>query len=151
MKIPNYFNKAGIGEIVSKPNFLVTENNLTSNTSNPNYKVSQRSTAGSYDAWKAMDGNNETFARTLYQQGTKDWWQIEFTTPVLLKGIKLYSDNESSYGVFLEASNDGVTWEVIDPIKFPDVTETERFYEFTTPYMFYRLISEVMYYYIQIY
>ena len=128
-----------------------TENNLTANNSNPNYTVSQRATNSSYYAWKAMDGNTTTYSKTQYASGQTDWWQIDFHKPVFLTGFTLNCNNESSFGTYLEASENGTTWTRIDSTKIPDNTTTTREYEFTTPYRYYRLISERTFYYIQFY
>lgn len=132
-------------------NAYKTENNLTSDTSNPNFVVSQRSTSGSNPAWKAMDGNLSTYSKTQYTQNVYDWWKIDFKMPVVLKGITLKCDNESSYGVYLEGSNDDSTWTRVDNNKFPDNQQTSREYSFSDGYRYYRLICEVPYYYIQFY
>lgn len=131
--------------------YLITSNNLTSNDSNSEYTVSQRSTSSGMEAWRAMDGDSSTYSRTQYQLGITDWWQIDFKMPVFLKGIVVHCDNEGSYGTYLEGSDDGSTWTQLDATKFPDNTTTERTYNFDTPYRYYRLINERAYYYIQFY
>jgi hypothetical protein len=128
-----------------------TENNLTSNTSNSDYEVSQRSTNGSYHAWYAMDGNTTSYSKTQYASGQYDWWMIDFKSPVLLKAVELKCNNEGSYGTYLEGSNDNSTWTRLDTTKFPDNTTTLREYSLTTAYRYYRLINERQYYYIQFY
>ena len=132
-------------------NYQETENNLTANDSNPNYTVSQRTTSSSYSAWKAMDGNTATYSKTQYASGQYDWWQIDFHKSVFLIGFTLNCNNESSYGTYLEASENGTTWIRIDSTKIPDNTTTTREYTFTTPYRYYRFISEKTNYYIQFY
>ena len=132
-------------------NNLTTENNLTANNSNQNYTVSQRSDSSANYAWKAMDGNESTYSRTQYASGVSDWWKIDFHMPVILKAFTLKCQNESSYGTYLEASNDDLNWIRIDSEKIPGSSTTSREYDIQTPYRYYRFISERTYYYIQFY
>jgi hypothetical protein len=98
-----------------------------------------------------MDGNLNTYSQTQYTQNVYDWWKIDFKTQTVLKGITLKCDNEGSYGVYLEGSNDDSEWTRVDNNKFPDNTQTSREYSFSDGYRYYRLICEIPYYYIQFY
>lgn len=130
-----------------------TQNNLTSNDSNPDYKVSQSSTWGG-DAYYAMDEDSDgTYSQTFYSIAEASWWKIQFKAPVIMKKIKIKCSNESGYNMRLQGSNDQNNWYTFEQqiqgetyseyvqIEF----ETERFYKF------YRLQSVTTNYYIQIY
>jgi hypothetical protein len=130
----------------------VTPNNLTSNNSNPDFVVEQRSTASSNEAWKAMDGNITTYAKTQYQSGQYDWWQIDFLKPVSVTKVYFKCQNEdSNTKTYLEYSDDGTTFSRYDETEIPGTAEQTRTYEQGVPHRYYRFLSIQANYYIQFY
>jgi hypothetical protein len=133
-------------------NVKVTPNNLTSNDSNPDFVVSQRSTFSPNKAWKAMDGDITTYAKTLYQSGQYEWWQIDFLKPVSVTKVYFKCQNEdSNTKTYLEYSDDGITFSRYDETEIPATTEQTRTYEQGAPHRYYRFLSVQPFCYIQFY
>lgn len=153
VKCSSSYGTEASAEITVKVDFslLKTQNNLTSDQSNQNFYVSQRTTMGSSNAWKAMDGNKSTYSQTRYAAGQTDWWQIEFVSPIILSQIYLKMDNQSSTKSYLQASNDGSNWVNLMTSTITDPFDGIIQLNLETPYKYYRFLADRTNYYILIY
>lgn len=110
--------------VIDEESLLYTPHDLTSNTSNPSFIVSQSSdvNSGRRMAYNAMDGLNvdpeQDIAHT--NQEVNCWWQIQFVDgPVNVKEIYFTWGSHSATALqyladyMLQGSNDGSTFEDI--------------------------------------
>jgi hypothetical protein len=76
MKIPNFFNKAGASLQISNTGIYVTPHNLTSNTSDPRYIVSESTQIDTRAAFRAMDRDTEEDGHSHTNNRGSQWWKI---------------------------------------------------------------------------
>lgn len=121
-------------------------NILDYKTSKSEYEVSQSS---NNDAYKAIDGNINSYSQTSFDSSNDGWWQIKFNNgPVILKYIQgtMQAYNESNL-LYLEASNDGQNF--VNVISFTGgkiAIQTNL----KIPYQYYRIKNQKSNYYIRI-
>ena len=130
---------------ISQMTINITPHNLTSNTSDSRYILSQSSNVDSTRlAYYAMEGD-EGYSHTSY--GQNEWWQIEFTEgPVFVQQIK-YENGGSNLTSFytsefkLLGSNNGTTFEEIQAFTLNSAAYTTTVIPVNTrmPYKFYRI------------
>lgn len=128
---------------------ITTTNDLTSNDSNPEYSVSQRSTYNGDQAYYAMDGDDWTYSKTQYSSAYYDWWQIDFHQGTKIYSFEITVQNEASRRMHFEGSTDGENWQQL----LTDLDGNSTYsmnVDSSKAYRYFRFICIVKNYYIRI-
>lgn len=151
MAIPYRFNPLGISKTESDivDDVITTTNDLTSNNSNPEYSVSQRTTYGGNQAYQAMDGDDWTYSQTYYSSSYYAWWQIDFHQPTIVYSFDITVQNQSNKRMHFQGSNDGENWQQLLTDLHGNSTYSMNT-DNSTAYRYYRFVCVVRNYYIKI-
>jgi hypothetical protein len=132
---------------------LTTPHNLTSNTSDSRYEVSQSTNLETKRlAWNAMDGAiDEEYGCSHTKQSSNQWWKIKFNEGPVNVTKLTWTNRTGGLGTFLknpyllQGSNDDSTWTTVytinDMVSTSDAVKTWEISD-TTKYQYWRILNQ---------